>query len=47
MENKKYSKIAIELINNMVKLYHTTRVKFTADQKEMIVRISKWAENYE
>jgi hypothetical protein len=41
---KKLNKIAIELVNNMIKLYHTTPVKFTDDQKILIDKISKWAE---
>jgi hypothetical protein len=45
MDNKKYSKIAIELVNNMIKLYHTTPVKFKDNQKILIAKMSKWAEN--
>ena len=37
------SKIAMELANNMIKLYHTTLVKFTDDHKILIDKISKWA----
>ena len=39
------SKIAMGLVNNMIKLYHTTPAKFTNNQKEMIAKISKWAED--
>ena len=41
------SKIAIELVNNIIKLYHTMPVKFTDNQKEMITKIYKWSEDYE